>query len=1330
MSIFDLIAVVRNYTPAVGISLPPGGTETCEAELTPLILDPNRRPMDMRPVLPPPIATPHYTPEVPQNNTGRDIYGTYSTNYLIDSTSSALGSGEVVRVGVINLPLSTVNNSFPGGHEAGNAFIRACIDGARRVSSEIFNIPEYQVEIARSGPTFFIRIPEGAGVEVPANFIADINAALGREVAFSYEFEGLRHERIYNTATDGRERVASVGIVVLNPNIGISEIGIGNALDNEGSILNQTGSNEQTAQRLNEVHTVTAEEAMYFDGLNPEERVVGFEQINDRAEPVRLPEGHPNAEPQSRLPNINQVNQDGIMTIESGHGLRYATLDGNVFSSFGSLGAEVFGVGVDGLIELRVAEAASRANFHDLDITISRYGEGSEEFFITADAERVTAETFATAIQDFMVNLNEPFEVRIETGSLAQSEMGPQYLADHPDAVTEDRVNRSALERFELGRQYLAEYPNAIVDGGVERSVLEASELGRSFLEAHPETVANYTHVDLTDCLRRSIRATGTEYHRGFTITLAQGVIMPRPDLAPEDVIQRATRAINALGEAAKALNPNRQNFNVGVRFVGREARGLFIAENNTRVEFVAIEGGSPEILNISDSDGNFVPREQAAEFYPEEGRISERYGSLTQVAEATTERTSEVHSEVIPGEETVLEGQRREVARDLLIRMGFEEIPENLTREEFIRRFGERFGNSFPEWLRELQRTNPARYNEISSFIIEQQRLNFGQRGTVAGSGLAVGIISILATEEILDIVGLENEAARFATVIGVAHVANVSITSGIQLSLTEPGRAQLNAFFRNPSSSLRTGLGEINWGRGAINIFSGVGQAIIVTNAYYSILDSIGVSQDSFWYSEGMGLGVAFGVPFAVSYGGNEILLSLFGESTAGTVGTVVGEAILPLAITAFACNSLNFLFSNYERSVNQRAGDMARIEAINDGTIGTIGTAVSVFFDPITGTLHDTISGTINDYQRQIAEEDANQIAQMQPQLIDALRPMILPTVAGVILENYHGEARELEFFTESGQILDEPDMPEFSNYDQHLTSVGDTEYYAIGMNGTPEDEYIQSIGRLEADAYEFVINNPTLDEETIIYELTQTYNIEDPASFLDRVIIREATPGHHLYMTEIGERLGSLAGRLEEEIEFENHTEDNIYECDPMGCGVTPIGDWRREEDAYNDLINGRIEADGSLLERDYNIENPEDFLIRFRIRCIQNLAGAIAFLEPDTIDPSSLEIADNRQMRGIFDDSEGGILREGNVQSLVSWLLTDQDREIILISRRVSRLSALIEGAEPTYVDHQLGLVNEDESININSEEYSLYNISLQQSIPDLLLAGSTAEDTH
>jgi len=215
---------------------------------------------------------------------------------------------------------------------------------------------------------------------------------------------------------------------------------------------------------------------------------------------------------------------------------------------------------------------------------------------------------------------------------------------------------------------------------------------------------------------------------------------------------------------------------------------------------------------------------------------------------------------------------------------------------------------------------------------------------------------------------------------------------------------------------------------------------------------------------------------------------------------------------------------------------------------------------------------------------------------------------------------------------------------------------------------------------------------------------------------------------------------LAEILKQEVRFENQRKIIGYRTESGNCSIwhgeymcgpdrtIPIYDANspeiRERSAYEDIVAGRLNLNRSdlkeVLKNEYNIQDPDAFLQKVEVANLQKLVRYLVSLKPDTIDPSTLTIADNRKLREIFD--ENGRLRAGKEYELVVAMLGSGSAsdvyprlsQAVMEFRKMTRLQALLKGAQPTEVDKQLGLVKSDGSINESSPTFATLRQAAEQ----------------
>lgn len=508
-------------------------------------------PVNMTPFISQPRTPLYVVDNTVQMSFPTDSIGASSAEAYTAVTRSQLAAGQSSTWAVINLSgLKYINDTFVGGHDAGNAYLTNIQENIRFAVALELNIPPEEVVIVRDGPNFAVNVPtETAG----RNLIKALTFLDFQGVEFNYLYEGKNHAgQLSVSDLQGKVSLINEGLITFDAaaltdsqgNVLISDEAAYKALREQIYYLNRP---EIESGRFGATHVIDAGSAAVLESYALTERVVGYSAIMAEASPVLAPEGAPRADSRSRLYNVEQMRLDGAALLRQGHSVRFVFFDGNAIGSFRSLGfaGETM---IDALVEARMAQAAAKAGLADLGVRVYRHGAGSEEFYLTADSAKVSAEALAEANQRFLAALNStPFEIRIEPAALQSTAAGRRYLAENPQAVRET-VN---------GREYI--------------------------------------RVDITKVTRFS--GTG-QPHRGLTTTMGTGVIAPTGDTAFDALFERSYKAIMEFGEAAKHANPARRNMIVDVAMSGDHAVSARIVPLDSAVANpVPIGGAAPTSL-------------------------------------------------------------------------------------------------------------------------------------------------------------------------------------------------------------------------------------------------------------------------------------------------------------------------------------------------------------------------------------------------------------------------------------------------------------------------------------------------------------------------------------------------------------------------------------------------------------------------------------------------------------------------------------------------------------------------------------------------------------
>ncbi|MBN2058429.1 MAG: hypothetical protein JW782_06515 [Candidatus Saganbacteria bacterium] len=488
----------------------------------------HHRDVDMRPYWAPPIDNLSVIPGTVTPSLSTDSFGAFTPDVYTELTGTSLAAGRSSSWVVINLSgLKHVNDHFVGGHEAGNAYLRRFLEIIRETAIGQGMGPE-QVRIVRDGPNFVLEV---TSPEVGQRIMDSVlNFSAGVEITYEHNRQQVR-QALTPEMLDSKVSLVNTGMITfdaaelsIDGQVHISEESIYRALREQIYILNRPESSD-VIMRFNDEHIIDANEAGRLESYRLDLRLPDYQAMRESAASVTAPEALRHTEPRSGLRNYQEMILDGADILRSGSAVRFAFFDGNAMGSFRSLGFAGEAM-MDAVVEVRMADAAARAGMAEAGITLYRHGSGSEEFYLVAD-EGVSPETMEQVARDFMFELNNtPFEIRVETSALLETEMGRLYLDQNPNAMVE------------------------VIDG------------------------VEYTRVDITEVTRGR---SGVEY-RGLTVTLGHGTIQPPADGANVVEFFRAgSQLIMEHGEAAKNLNPSRRNVLLEVTSVNGETVGRII---------------------------------------------------------------------------------------------------------------------------------------------------------------------------------------------------------------------------------------------------------------------------------------------------------------------------------------------------------------------------------------------------------------------------------------------------------------------------------------------------------------------------------------------------------------------------------------------------------------------------------------------------------------------------------------------------------------------------------------------------------------------------------
>ncbi|MGB9613115.1 MAG: hypothetical protein ACPL4K_02925 [Candidatus Margulisiibacteriota bacterium] len=432
-----------------------------------------------------------------------------------------LKAGSSSSWAVINFSgLKYINDNLVGGHKAGDAYLQTVQEKLEFLSRSFFG--DNNIRVAKDGPNFAVRL---AHPEKTLEFLAKIQETFKNGVTFNYKHKEKIITQTYTAETEGRSSIINLGVLTYdrsllsNGKIQITEGGIYCGLREEIYYLNRR---EINSERSGQNHIIGPNEAAVLESYRLQERLLDF------GPRIEVQQGR-NIEPKSRLYNAKQMTEDAVGILESGRAVHFAFIDINATSTFRSLGfaGEIM---IDAIVEERIAQAAA---ILPKGITIYRHGRGSEEFYLLADSTKVTSEKFEQAAKRFIKALNEaPLRVLIELEALKKTEMGRQYLAEHPELK---------IQKLKLSN-------GKIVD---------------------------VVPVDIRKIVRKG--PDGRKY-RGITVTMGIGTFDhslkldretdPNDRRRPMEILfDSASHAIMEQGEIAKKKNPERKNVLLAVEF-------------------------------------------------------------------------------------------------------------------------------------------------------------------------------------------------------------------------------------------------------------------------------------------------------------------------------------------------------------------------------------------------------------------------------------------------------------------------------------------------------------------------------------------------------------------------------------------------------------------------------------------------------------------------------------------------------------------------------------------------------------------------------------------
>lgn len=329
-----------------------------------------------------------------------DGYGAYGPDAMAKVTQDLIAKGKKATWVSVNVSkLKYFNDTF--GHKAGDAYLQALtdklIEATKGTAYEIAGKPM----VVRQGPNFFILLEEGADVKLALKQFDQV--VKGQK--FEFWFENAEGDKV-PWEMDLSPNVND-NILVFDPATGeYAKIDIHNAANQNIHYLNQK-------KLVGEQITVNAKEMAKF---RLTDRIVEYSKY------VGL-------KPFSYIGEFKKAVTDHIIEMQQGKAGKGAVayFDGNKTGGYRAWGfaGEVM---IDALFQKRlpliVQEVFTNKGY---DVTVVRYGAGSEEFFIFG--KDMDGETMKKCMLEFMDKLSEPFKVRMEVSELKKTKLGQAFLS-------------------------------------------------------------------------------------------------------------------------------------------------------------------------------------------------------------------------------------------------------------------------------------------------------------------------------------------------------------------------------------------------------------------------------------------------------------------------------------------------------------------------------------------------------------------------------------------------------------------------------------------------------------------------------------------------------------------------------------------------------------------------------------------------------------------------------------------------------------------------------------------------------------------------------------
>jgi len=324
-----------------------------------------------------------------------DKYGAFGPSAMADLTMDLLAKGQKAVWFSGNFSrLKDLNDTH--GHKAGDAYL----DALTKKLAEVFDGLAFKTIgkplIVRQGPNFFVLLDKAGNMEAA-------------KAAFDKAVKGVKFEFSFEDA-NGKKKTWEMDLsphvnenfLVFDPAKGsFSKVDIHNAANMDIHYLNQK-------KGVGKQFVVDPKGIKKF---HLSERVVNYAKYASFAP----------------LPYFSEFQQAVMKDILKKQNGAVVFFDGNKtggYRKFGFAGEKM----IDALFQYRFPEIVKQVfTSKGYDVTVARYGPGSEEFFIYG--KNMDSATMEKCMLEFMKKLAEPFLVRMEVSELKETELGRKLLS-------------------------------------------------------------------------------------------------------------------------------------------------------------------------------------------------------------------------------------------------------------------------------------------------------------------------------------------------------------------------------------------------------------------------------------------------------------------------------------------------------------------------------------------------------------------------------------------------------------------------------------------------------------------------------------------------------------------------------------------------------------------------------------------------------------------------------------------------------------------------------------------------------------------------------------